>query len=359
MSGLKRKTSLNCACFFAAATSLLACPAFAAPSLEDVSLRTVNNYRVERAAQLVTRDPNLAARLWETGTDVSLNGNADSSEGAISLKGKLSGEDARLSRMFDNGKADRFSAWVDGNFSRSEETARERDQSLVHFGLDYRFSSATMLGIVGQYDELAENSSYTADNKARFGWLAGPYLVTRLHENLIFDGRFAVGRATSELDLVSDQDRLETERVLLKGQLSGDFHYDDWRVNPALSVAYFEEGDNVYFGAGEMTLAGQDVTLGRVSFGPRFTKTFDLNGGAEITPSLNLQGSWDFDQTAFIDVNSGALNTPDELRARFEGVVTARVSEEREFVIDTFYDGIGNSGWSAFGLKLGMKVMLK
>ncbi len=151
--------------------------------------------------------------------------------------------------------------------------------------------------------------------------------------------------------------RVQLNLPTLPGILVGVAHF---RIDVDRDIAN-ELGLTVGGVAGTVrpVLAGQDVTLGRVSFGPRFTKTFDLNGGAEITPSLNLQGSWDFDQTAFIDVNSGALNTPDELRARFEGVVTARVSEEREFVIDTFYDGIGNSGWSAFGLKLGMKVMLK
>ena len=215
-----------------------------------------------------------------------------------------------------------------------------------------------VVGMAGQYDELSEDFEGDFTDKSRAGWLAGPYIVSRFHENLTFDGRASFGKSRIALSLIEDEDRLETERMMLKGQLTGDFNMEKWRVTPAVSVFYLEEDGGAYTGRSGLTMMGDQVSLGRVAFGPRLTRTFDMPNGVEITPTFNLQGTWDFDQTPFANVETGALTTPDELRAKIESVVTAQVSKERKFSLNTFYDGIGVSGYDAYGVKLGMTVAL-
>ena len=191
------------------------------------------------------------------------------------------------------------------------------------------------------------------------GWLAGPYLVRRLHENLSIDTRASFGKSVIALNLIEDEDKLETDRVMLKSQLTGNFKYDGWHVSPALSVVYFEEDSAAYQATNGVLALDDQVTLGRLTFGPRLTRTFDLPNGMEVTPNFRLQGSWDFDQTPIINVSSGQLSTPDPFRAKLESVITAKVSEERKFNLNTYYGGIGVAGYDAFGVKLGMTVALQ
>lgn len=341
---------------------LLACPliapAQAGSSLETRETRIVNNYLINRTNEIIRNDPNLADRLNVSGTDVSVNGNADSRNGKVDLKTRISGEDAKLSRMFDQGRLDRLSLWVNGSFSRAEDTLKDRDHSLVYLGLDYRVSSKLVVGMSGQYDELSEIHAGDISDKSRIGWLAGPYVVSKLHENLSLDTRASFGKSVIALSLVEDQDKLETERIMVKSQLTGNLKFKSWHVSPALSVVYFEEDTSAYQAAQGLVSLDDQVTLGRVTFGPRFTRTFDLPNGMELTPNIKLQGTWDFDQTPFVNVSTGYRSTPDQLRAKFESVVTAKVSEERKFSLNTFYDGIGVAGYDAFGVKLGMTVAL-
>lgn len=332
--------------------------AHAGTDLETSEARIINNFLLNRANQIIGNDPNLFERLSSGKTDVALNGSADNRNGEVKLRSQFSGEDAKLSRMFDQGRLDRLSFWVNGVFSRAERNYTDRDQSLVYFGLDYKVNRRLVVGVSGQYDELSEVYEGNFSDKRRAGWLAGPYVVSRFHKNLTFDGRASFGKSRIALSLIEDEDRLETERVMLKGQLTGAFNYADWRVVPAMSVVYLEEDSGAYQGTSGLSMMDEQVSLGRVSFGPVFTRTFDMPNGVELTPSINLKGTWDFDQTPFANVVTGDLTTPDDLRAKLESVVTAKVSEERKFSLNTFYDGIGVSGYDAYGVKLGMTVAL-
>lgn len=340
-------------------TAALVGSADAGTSDESRQSRIINNYLINRTNEIIRNDPNLIQRLNATGTDVSVSGNADSWDGKVDLQSRISGADAKLSRMFNQGRLDRLSLWVNGSFSRAEETLRDRDHSLVYFGLDYRVSSRLVVGLAGQYDELSEIHAGDISDKSRMGWLAGPYLVRRLHENLSIDTRASFGKSVIALNLIEDEDKLETDRVMLKSQLTGNFKYDGWHVSPALSVVYFEEDSAAYQATNGVLALDDQVTLGRLTFGPRLTRTFDLPNGMEVTPNFRLQGSWDFDQTPIINVSSGQLSTPDPFRAKLESVITAKVSEERKFNLNTYYGGIGVAGYDAFGVKLGMTVALQ
>ncbi|MAP96189.1 MAG: hypothetical protein CMK07_14680 [Ponticaulis sp.] len=348
-------------CLGAVSLALIAMqPAAFADSEELTARRTINNYLINRSKEIVGKSENLADRLRDKSTEISLNGDADSQEGEINVKGELRGEDAKLSQIFDLGQADRVNVWFNGKFSRNDSLRTGRNKSVMDFGLDYRRSKDLVLGVSGQYDELAEaNHGTQVSDKARIGWFAGPYLVTRLHENLIFDGRASIGRSVNELGLVQENDRLETERVLVKGQFSGDFALQGWKVTPAVSVVYFEENEDVYIAGAEVSDFGEAVSFGRVAFGPRFTRTFEFGSDREITPVLNVQGSWDFDQTSYTDLHSGALTKANELRAKVEGQLLAKVSEDRRFTLNTFYDGIGVSNFNTFGMTVGMTVSLE
>jgi outer membrane autotransporter protein len=139
----------------------------------------------------------------------------------------------------------------------------------------------------------------------------------------------------------------------------GNFQLDDWKVLPAVSVVYFEEEQDSYTAESGLSVPEQVVTMGRLSFGPRATRTFHLGDELELTPEVRLRGTWDFDQAQYVNTDSGVGGTSEQLRARLDGGLTARVSDKQRLIVDGYYDGIGVSGYSAYGVKFGMKVMLE
>lgn len=323
----------------------------------EKSYREMLNYTIRRTNDLTRLEPDIARRLGRTSSNMSLIGHADSRDGHIELTGNIRGEDARLSKLFDSSQYDRASVWVRASFARGDNAQNDFDRSLVFMGLDYQLDKNTLIGLLGQFDLADETSA--SGRRFREGWLAGPYLISRLTDGLVFDGRLAWGQAQNNADLDAvNTGELGADRMVLKSQVSGNFKMQDWKVNPAISVLYFREDlvppDDIAW----MTRPVDDVTLGRLSFGPGASTTFMFDHSIEMTPRLRVQGTWDFDQAERVDVTTGAPTGSDILRARLDGGIEARLSDKKRLLVDGFYDGIGVAGFDAYGIKVGMSVVL-
>lgn len=321
--------------------------------------RYIRNFIIGRANLITTNGPDMERRLFENGSDVSLSGKASNRDGGnLEFKGKVTGADARLSKVFGLSAVEKTGIWMKATLSRSRSDRADAGKSLVHFGMDYRVTPDTIVGVTGQYDIADETN--VVDTRSREGWLVGPYLVSRFTDTLVFDGHMAVGHSANELTPQEARlDDFDSTRLLVKGQVSGDFRFDAWNINPAVSVVYFEEDQNAYTTENGALVPEQLVSLGRISFGPRASKTFHLSEDVEVTPEVRLRGTWDFDKAEYVSAETGIPVESEHLRARLDGALTARLSEKQRLIVDGYYDGIGVSGYGAYGVKFGMKVLLE
>jgi outer membrane autotransporter protein len=138
----------------------------------------------------------------------------------------------------------------------------------------------------------------------------------------------------------------------VKGQFTGDFDLDDWRINPSVSVVYFEENQQAYTDTLGIDIFGQTVKLGRATFGPTFSKTFKFTEEVDLTPNFKLRGVWDFEKTDIVNLNTGLALGTDDLRARTEAGFTADFGSGTSLGLDGFYDGIGAENFEAYGVKI-------
>jgi uncharacterized repeat protein (TIGR01451 family) len=319
------------------------------------TMATINNFLVRRADQITLNDPDLALRMLQKKTGGRVTGSADSDRAQVTLVASASGEDANLYKVVGADAAANINMWAEVNFSRVNAETAKNSLALAFVGIDYQLSENTILGLMGQFDWADEEDDRENFSVSGNGWMVGPYLVSRLTDKLIFDGRAAWGKSDNEVSpFRTYTDSFDTNRWLLKGQFTGDFDLDDWRLNPSVAVIYFEEKQQAYTASLGIDIFGQTVKLGRATFGPQFSKTYKVSEKTNLTPNFSLKGVWDFDKTDIVNLNTGLALGTDDLRARTEAGFTANFNSGTSLGLDGFYDGIGAKNFEAYGVKLHM-----
>ena len=135
-----------------------------------------------------------------------------------------------------------FDFWASGHWANSDDETRSSTFGQFNLGADYLINPSLLVGIIAQFDWMDETDGSNNTSADGFGWMAGPYLVARLQQNLIFDGRVAWGQSDNHVDpLGLYEDKFATNRFLARGQLTGDFRRDKWRFSPHVALIHFQE----------------------------------------------------------------------------------------------------------------------
>jgi outer membrane autotransporter protein len=242
--------------------------------------------------------------------------------------------------------------WLQGKWSHLETDTTNNDIGLLYAGIDYKFSDSFLVGVLGQLDWSSERDDTEEFSVKGRGWMFGPYFVARLHDNLILDGRAAWGLSDNDIDpLGFYTDSFETERWLLKSQLTGDFRAGQLRFAPSVGILYFEDKQDSYVDSLGIEIPEQTVALGRLTFGPALEYNFEVEGGTTITPRIALKGIWDFEKAEILDPDTGlpAGTSESDLRGRIEAGLAAELADGFSVVAEGFYDGIGADDLEAYG----------
>ena len=131
------------------------------------------------------------------------------SSGSFSLSGSLQqarearamallAHDPYKTNMFvENSKWD---LWFEGSYSKFEGSSdSEGHFGIAYIGLDYVVSRDLLVGALVQFDQMEDSSEINGSSVEGRGWMVGPYVTARLRDNLIFDGRFALGKSTNDI----------------------------------------------------------------------------------------------------------------------------------------------------------------
>ena len=340
--------------------------------------RVIANFLSTRADQITAGDPDLVGRLnggsaAGAGTSpATFTGAGTHNQGqvafATSLRQFVAAREAskyekhqELAGMMALGQqslgdfvditAGGFDVWMEAKWSYADVDTRESDASLFYLGAEYRLSPDLLLGVMTQFDWTDEEDATQGTAVDGAGWLVGPYMVARLHDNLIFDGRAAWGRSNNNVSAFGTYtDGFDGERWLIKGQLTGNFGYGEWSFAPHVGVIYFEETQEAYNDTLGVDIPQQTVNLGRITFGPKVAYTWtDPSDGSTFAPYVRVKGIWDFEQTETVDLVSGLAVGSDGMRARLEGGISASFAEGWTLRGEGFYDGAGASDFDAYG----------
>lgn len=175
--------------------------------------------------------------------------------------------------------------------------------------------------------------------------MLGPYIVSRLNEDLIFDLHFAWGRSSNKL-ITDDKysDRYSTDRWKIETHFTGGFDYENWHIAPTLAIKYLEEKQNAFTSSTGLIIDAQTEKLGRVSFGPELSYLFHTSEGLQVRPSVSVKGVWNFETVEIEDSNGSTFND-DKLNAQLS--IGANILSLNGILFDVSYTygGIGIQGY--------------
>ncbi len=252
--------------------------------------------------------------------------------------------------------------WVKGRWTHSKEDRGDIDEksdfSIIYLGTDYRFSPDLLIGIMGQLDWSDERSDGLNGEAKGKGWMLGPYVVTRLNDNVILDLRGAWGQSDNEINpLGTYWDDFDTERWQIEGHLTGDYRHGKWNISPSIGLNYFEETQKAYTDSNGFRIDKQTMSLGSLNFGPTVTYTINGTDGSFIRPMLGVKGIWDFDSPDINDVNGIGVGT-EGLRAQVIAGLNLRLANGTSFQGTYTYDGIGKSDFESHTGELSLVIPL-
>ena len=251
----------------------------------------------------------------------------------------------------------RFDVWFEASFNKFNGSAGSGgDFAIAYLGADYLVSPDLLFGALLQYDRLSSNSASENSMIEGKGWMAGPYVTARLQNNLYLDARLAWGKSSNDIRPPDADytDSFTSTRRLANISLSGEFTQGRWTIRPNASLSYLADKQGAYTNSFGDTIPSQTVSSGQLRIGPNVSTQFLGDNGWLYEPSVTLDAIYSHAGT------SGGLDTTpspqDGWRARLEAGLGMTLSEDAKLSLTGNYDGIGQSGFEAWGLGLNLDM---
>jgi uncharacterized repeat protein (TIGR01451 family) len=378
-------------------TTVTSAPATAKVCLTpDKTTETIHNFLERRVDLLASNEPDRArlmrrfdrpqqpvGSLKDEGGPMKLMGSSDANSTQLSFATSLSqlaqanaasaqskaasagGDPMRLGAMNSAplyAPAIPFDVWVEGHFQKWDDDLAKADRSgnfgILYVGADYLVRPWLLIGALVQLDWMDDQSKLKNTEVSGNGWMAGPYVSMKLSDNIYFDARGAWGQSDNSVNPFGTYtDSFDTDRWLAKANLTGDWHFDRFRVSPSVGVIYVEETQHSYVDSLGFTIPEQSVHVGRLTFGPEFGYEILAHDGSIIEPHVSFTGIWDFDggPNTIID---GLVTSQDDLRLKIEGGLLVHSAYGTAFRGTVSYDGIGTDNFSAWGGQLWVSLPL-
>ncbi|MCP3669100.1 MAG: autotransporter outer membrane beta-barrel domain-containing protein [Gammaproteobacteria bacterium] len=253
--------------------------------------------------------------------------------------------------------------WIKGRWAKTsddrDDIDDESDFGIIYLGADYHFSNDLLIGLLGQYDWFDESSQGFGSKVEGKGWMIGPYLVSRLKDNLTMDVRVAWGQSDNKINPIGSYwDSYDSERWQIESNLTGSFQEGNWHVVSNLGLNYFKETQESYIDSNGFTIPEQSTVLGTLSFGPKITYMAKGYDGLRVHPFMTVKGIWDFKAPDIYDVNGIASGT-EELRAQVGFGMSIFTSQGTNVQTSYTYDGIGIDDYESHSADLSAIVSLE
>ncbi len=252
-----------------------------------------------------------------------------------------------------------FDVWLQGTYARTENGNDDTQSGIFFGGVDYRYGDTALIGLMGEVDITDETNSAANTAADGVGWMAGPYAVVRVHQNLYLDGRATYGQSYNSVNALGlFTDDFTTDRLLLQGGLTGDFTAGRFAFNPFAKLTYYWEEQQSYVDTLGNTIPSQAFDLGRLSFGPKVSMTLQTQDGLFFAPYLSISGIYDFDKLLDATPTNALLASSDQdIRARVEGGAILFAPQRGIKVSgEGFFDGLGAPGFKSYGGSLQLTI---
>ncbi|NRB32854.1 MAG: autotransporter outer membrane beta-barrel domain-containing protein, partial [Rhizobiaceae bacterium] len=295
------------------------------------------------AAYEPVQDPSRRYALAHTQQSSAADRTKDGGGGAAAADAEA-GEDGE---GFDGFRG--YDVWLQGGYTFVDRDSGGTDVTVFQGGVDYRFDDRAVVGVMGQLDissyEGSENGIETSADGV--GFLVGPYAVVRLDERIYAEGRVLYGWSYNTVDALGlFEDDFTTDRLLVMGQVTGDFDVGMFNLNPFAKVTYYWENAHEYTDSLLRTIPEQTFKMGQFQIGPKISTRINLDGGVVISPHVSLTAAWNFES---FDEEDPAEEEEDSVSGRVSFGTKVSTPSGLQLTFDFFYDGIGRDDHESYG----------
>jgi outer membrane autotransporter protein len=238
-----------------------------------------------------------------------------------------------------------WDVWAEFHGSASDNNSIDNDLFAAYFGGHFRISDDVLIGLMTQVDRATSSNATTGGSTKGTGFMFGPYVVAKLPDHPIyFEGRALWGKTYNDISPIGTYtDRATTSRMMLRAKVSGDIRMDnDVIIRPEGYLSYFSDKRATYTDSNGTVIPGQTVALGEARLGPTIYKEITTDNGNLLQPRVGATAVANFAQQN-ATIGSGGI------RARLDSGLNVQTTDGFIFDISAYYDGLFNSGYSAFG----------
>lgn len=188
--------------------------------------------------------------------------------------------------------------------------------------------------------------------------LVGPYVVARLPEQpLFFEARLLYGMSSNEISPFGTYtDNFESERFLALFKVAGEIQNGRTTIVPSIQASFTSDTQRAYTDGLGNQIPDQRIELGQFEAGLNFkhevllvnsVNQLDLTGGLQVVGS----STWGSGNAASV------VPEFEGSRAKVNFGLNYTMLNGSTLTLDTFYDGIGTSGYEGYGGEFGFQIL--
>lgn len=309
--------------------------------------KQIARFSEARGRMILQSGPNMQRRIGRLGK----TGGAEPSvtRGGSVSEGEAAGGGTFLAASNIIDQTTPYKFWAEASYADFSAGAMQGDFNIIHLGLDYLVNPDLLLGLGLQFDH-ADASAPSGASTSGNGYMVGPYMTARIHENLFFDARLAWGEAKNKVSPFGTYtDSVNSERWLATAAIIGEIETSGFTILPEARLSWFEETTDAFRDSDGRRIPAVTTSFGAFEVGPTITRDVALNNGAILTASLGAMSIWTF------DVENGGV--AGSLTTGHSGRIEIGLDYDSgsNIVISSsvYADGGGNN-WEALGLTLGL-----
>ena len=309
-------------------------------------LRPIGGYLETRATALLNTQPDLTRFLEQDGTIPGGSGDFtfQATNGRVALDGGFI----------------RDGVWgqVTGSYASSD--SGDVKSVLGSFGFHRKYSERFLAGAMLQFDLADHDLARQAGMIDGTGWLVGPYFAARNGKRpLYFEGRLLYGQSDNDIRFSDPgtgigvrNGSFDTKRLLAQLRVQGEIALSDENGGPRLipyADARWVEDRAVTFTTVSATglrnsVPGQKVSVGQLELGSNVEVPIAMSHGAmTFTGGLGL---------VYSNTEGDFIPSVSRSRGRGEIGLSYGLDDNVQIDFESFYDGIGTSGYEGYGLSL-------
>ena len=316
----------------------------------------VGQFIATRATTLLGQQPDLIHFLKQDGLTQDSGGSFtfQATDGRLSLDGGF---------IHDG-------TWGEVTGARTNSESTDTKSVLGSFGIHRKYSETFLTGLMLQFDRADHELPQQTGTIDGTGWLVGPYFVARHgSQPLYFEGRLLYGYSDNDIrfmdrHLGARTGSFDSTRVLAQIRVEGEIAVPGWdhgddggaevpQLIPYADLRWLEDRAEAFTTVSATTgfrvpVPGQTVNISQLELGSNMVVPVAVPTGSMIlTGGLGL---------VFSNTEGNHIKSVARGRGRGEIGFSYGLDENVQIDFESFYDGIGSSGYEGYGLSLNAEM---